>query len=923
MHSSKLGERSFTKVCSVKNGMPGREIEKAFVNYFKEHDHKDLPSGPIVVRDDPTLMFNSAGMVQFRNWFQDLNVARYPKVVTSQKCIRAGGKHNDLKEVGFTPRHHTFFRMLGNFSFGDYFKEEAIELAWDFLTKELGIGQSKLSITVHNSDQESRQIWAKILGGESRITDEGDADNFWSMGDSGPCGPCTEIFYDHGKDEPTEIWNLVFMQYNQTSKGRENLAKPCVDTGMGLERITAVMQGVEDNYETDLIYPLIKGISEYGGKQLEIRDEKGHIKPSFKIVADHFISSCFLISEGVQPSNTKEGYVLRKIIRRMFIHQSKLENRHGFSFDSVDFDPIRCLSYLFPLRPLHPELSGSFSLVSKIIERENHLFKRVGFEVMRVARMVTEAKKDGQSGWVEISDGKLTGETIFKMQDTYGMHLEMIEEMCESGEVTVGMDMEGYEACVKEREIRSKGVLKKEELPNPAGFPPTERIENDLVCPVDNVSRSDFTHGMGKVYVLREQHKVHDDQGRPYLRFDKTPFHPQGGGQVGDKGWFVDGDRWIEIKNTLEVEKPDGKGTVIFHEIDRDEGDKIPSRFTGVFTKDGSSSRRLVVDKAHRDAVARGHTATHILNQVLCDLLGEVFQQGSHITAEKFTFDFTHDGSIGKERLKKIEDTVNEVIRANVEVQCKTYENYTEAKAAGAKSLPGESYAKGSVRVLKMGTDLGWQLGEHGENVPSQRFESIELCGGTHVNRTGDIGLFKILGESSISRGVRRLEAMVGDRALAYIQQMEEELEVENEAMRKENSSLRKELGEVETTLRRGQILSAMPKPALVHIPYFVHTSTELLPSDIRHLLIELDKKQEGIHLVHCFFKGKVSLGVTVSKSIKGFHAVKLLEEAVSILGGNNKPSGNEFIAQGGGANTKSLSDALDAVEKQLSLIPN
>lgn len=903
--------------------MKGKEIEQYFIDYFKRQDHKHLPSGPVVVRDNPTLMFNSAGMVQFQNWFRDLSLAKYPRVVTSQKCLRAGGKHNDLENVGYTNRHHTFFKMLGNFSFGDYFKERAIELAWNFLTKELGIKKDRLSVTIHHSDQESRKIWRKILGGESKITEEGDADNFWTVGNRGPCGPCTEIFHQTKEgQEPVEIWNLVFTEYNQTDKAREKLPKPCVDTGMGLERITAVIEGKEDNYETSLIYPLVEAVvkrvddfDEWRGRlssgiddeppvekmnKPAIRDKKGHLRPFLKVIADHIVSACFLIHEDVIPSNKNEGYVLRKILRRMFMHGLEVMKDGGsiFSIDPrhIGF-PYEDGKLVEKVVDLHPELKESLPLIKDTLLEEVNLFAGV----MRVAPnfhtdLFNLLEHGGrEAGLVKLTyDGrKLSGECIFKLEDTHGLPLDLIRKICELQKVE--MDMEGYELCVKRRQaLAEKGLLKKEPI-NADAYSETQTLDN-----------GGLTSFAGNLH--------HDD--KKYIVLSATPFHPQGGGQMGDKGTITvtksNGleDR-INVINAIAVKNPSGE-RVIFHEVE----DLAVDLSKGVKVT-------VKIDQAHRKKLAQGHTATHILNEIISnpnivhpglDESGEfVFsaQRGSNITAEKFTFDFTCRYQMTQDILNLIEKMVNQVIQEDVKLETKTLEDLQKAKKEGYKPLPGHDYGAGKLQGLEIAATLPG----------GGKFSSKELCGGSHLDRTGEIGYFKIIKESSISRGVRRIEAVTGQNAVDHIQNLEKILTEKITNLEKENSTLKKEVEEMQMRMRRDKILrgDARREKTRYGVDFLIHTSPNLLPSDIRPLLAELSRRRKAIHLVHCKSGGKISLGISVPESISEvLSAVAVLKEPVAVLKGANKPSGNELIAQGGGRSPESLSKALDSIKKQL-----
>ncbi len=707
--------------------MKGKEIRKKFINFFKDKGHKHLPSSSLIPADDPTLLFTNAGMVQFKKIFLGQEKPAYSRAVTCQKCVRAGGKHNDLENVGYTARHHTFFEMLGNFSFGDYFKEEAISFAWEFITKELGLDKKKIYVTVFKEDEEAREIWKKVAGlPEERIVPLGEKDNFWMMGDTGPCGPCSEIIYDQGEqfgcgrpdcgpgcdcDRFLEIWNLVFMQYERDEKGNlRPLPKGCIDTGMGLERIAAVMQGVPSNYDTDLFKPIMKKIEEISGKGYKENEET---EVAFKVIADHVRAATFLIAEGLIPSNEGRGYVLRRIIRRAQRFGKILGIGEPFLFNLVD-------SVIQEYGEIYPEIQKEKENIKKILKFEEEKFLNTletGLEILE--REVEELIKSGQK--------IIPGEVIFKLYDTYGFPYDLVRDYALKKGLEI--DLQGFErlrAQARELSRKSwKGEIK--DLP---------QIVKEAI---DKGIEVEFT-GYEK---LEEKSKVLfvGEEGKYlYVITEKTPFYPEGGGQVADRGEIIGKNFKGDV---IEVKR---SGKVIFHKV---------------LVKEGGLSQGeeviLKVDKEKRESTARHHTATHLLHAALRKVLGShVHQAGSLVSPERLRFDFTHFKGLTPEELERIEKLINEWIMASYPVET-FYTSREEAEKLGAIALFEEKYGE-VVRVVKINE------------------VSIELCGGTHVKNTGEIGLFKILGETSVASGVRRIEAVCGLKALEYMQNLEKKI---------------------------------------------------------------------------------------------------------------------------------------------------
>ena len=696
--------------------MKSAEIRKTFLKYFEDKGHQPVASASVIPANDPTLLFTNAGMVPFKDVFLGQEARPYTRATSSQRCIRAGGKHNDLENVGYTARHHTFFEMLGNFSFGDYFKREAIQYAWTFLTEVLQLSKEKLCVTVFKDDQEAADIWINDIGVEKeRVIFCGEKDNFWSMGDTGPCGPCTEIFYDHGPKVPggrpgtpdedgdrhIEIWNLVFMQYNRAKDGTMTpLPKPSVDTGMGLERLAAVLQGVHENYETDTFITLLTAI----GKMAKLDDIQ---QTSARVVADHIRSCAFLIADGVIPSNEGRGYVLRRIIRRAIRHGNKLGLKDAFFYKLV---PV----LVAEMGEAYPELIAAQAQIENLLQQEEKQFSKtleLGLKIL-------------EDNIKELKGQVIPGEVVFKLYDTYGFPLDLTADIARERDLQ--LDIEGYEqAMAKQREdgrAASKfGVDYTDDLNinDKTDFAGYESLANEAMV-------TTLIKGNNIVETLNE-----GDEG--VIILDRTPFYAESGGQVGDSGELSSRDTIFEVLDTQKNNSAHlhhgkvSKGSISI-------GDKLSSQVHG----------------ERRQAIKLNHTATHLLHAALHQVLGKhVQQRGSLVEPERLRLDFTQPQAMTAEQIAQVESVVNQMIRANIPGVTEIMP-IEEAKASGAQALFGEKYSD-NVRVLTYGEF------------------SKELCGGTHVERTGDIGLFKITNETSISSGVRRIEAVTGNTALGFV----------------------------------------------------------------------------------------------------------------------------------------------------------
>ncbi|WP_375630111.1 MULTISPECIES: alanine--tRNA ligase [unclassified Bartonella] len=876
-------------------------IRSTFLDYFHRNGHKVLSSSPLVPRNDPTLMFTNAGMVQFKNVFTGLEQPSYTQATTAQKCVRAGGKHNDLDNVGYTARHHTFFEMLGNFSFGDYFKEEAIFLSWNLLTKEFCLPKDKLLVTVYQSDDVAAELWRKISGlPDEKIVRIATADNFWSMGETGPCGPCSEIFYDHGDeiwggppgsanedgDRFIEIWNLVFMQYEQVSKEeRVNLPHPSIDTGMGLERIAAVLQGVHDNYDIDLFRALIAASEEITGIEA-----KGDFIASHRVIADHLRSSAFLIADGVLPSNEGRGYVLRRIMRRAMRHAHLLGAKEPLMW--------RLLTALIrEMGQAYPELTRAESLISETLRLEEIRFRKT---LERGLGLLNEASTDLKEG------DYLNGEVAFKLYDTYGFPLDLTQDVLRRRGISV--DVGAFDKAMERQ--------KEEARANWSGS--GEAVAEKIWFSVrDQVGATEFLGyetetAKGILTALVCDGKIVDhissDQ-KAMLVVNQTPFYGESGGQIGDSG-IISGENFI-----FKVHDTQRKGDGVFIHIGE--------------VKSGQASRsdcvELTVDIVRRKKIRANHSATHLLHEALRQTLGDhVTQKGSLVSPDRLRFDFSHPKSVSPKELKKIEDLANEIILQNSKVITRLMA-VDDAISEGAMALFGEKYGD-EVRVVSMGEPL--------EQERLKKRWSIELCGGTHVERTGDIGLIHIVSESSVSAGVRRIEALTGKEARLYLSRQDERIHEIADLLKTSSAGveervrillddrrkLEKELNDVRKKMMLSGGVTERSQDDIIIINGFSFTGRvvkNILPRDLK-ALVDSEKKQIGSGVVAFISvsedgKGSAVVGVTDDLTDK-LNAVDLVRILSAMLGGKGG-GGRPDMAQAGGPEGNKADEAFAALK--------
>jgi alanyl-tRNA synthetase len=876
------------------------EIRSTFLGFFEKNGHEVVPSAPLVPQNDPTLMFVNAGMVPFKNVFTGQETRPYQRAASSQKCVRAGGKHNDLDNVGYTARHHTFFEMLGNFSFGDYFKERAIELAWTLITKDYGIDPKRLMATVYVDDDEAFELWKKIAGlPESRIARIAGSDNFWSMGDTGPCGPCTEIFFDHGEDIPggppgspdedgdrwVEIWNLVFMQFDQAADGtRVRLPKPSIDTGMGLERISTVLQGVHSNYETDLFRTLIGASEAATGVKAE-----GDLAPSHRVIADHLRSSCFLIADGVTPSNEGRGYVLRRIMRRAM--------RHAYLLGAKEPLMHRLVPTLADeMGGAYPELKRAQATIAETLRQEEERFRTT---LGRGMSLLDEATRNLPEG------GAIPGKTAFTLSDTYGFPLDLTEDEARRRGLTV--DVEGYNAALEEQKQRGRAGWKGSGQAATAGawLALRERLG------ATEFGGYDGTEGTGEVLAIVADGEPVDEAGggdTVEVLFDRTPFYAESGGQAGDTGQIDwDGGAGLVLDTTKQA------GDLHAHRIE----------ITGGHLKVGDRVR-LAVDAERRTATRANHSATHLLHAALKNVLGpHVAQKGQMVDGERIRFDFSHGGPLTAEEIDRIEDEVNAVIRQNLAADIKVMAPQ-EAIDAGATALFGEKYGD-RVRVLTLGKALA-----------GDGYYSVELCGGTHVARTGDIALFKIVSEGGIAAGVRRIEALTGEAARRYLLDQAgvakgladqfkvspAEVPARVEALIAERKALEKQLADAKRQLALGGGSGGAPAgPEEVNGVKLIARVLEGVGGKELRPVVEDFRKQVGSGVVALVgvVDGKAAVAVAVTPDLTGrFNAAELAKAAVIAMGGQGA-GGKPDFAQGGAPDGSQADAGLAAVRRALA----
>ena len=880
------------------------EIRSTFLNYFKKNGHEVVASSPLVPRNDPTLMFTNAGMVQFKNVFTGLESRGYSTAATAQKCVRAGGKHNDLDNVGYTARHHTFFEMLGNFSFGDYFKERAIELAWNLITKEFGIDKSRLLVTVYHTDDEAHALWQKIAGlSDRRIIRIPTSDNFWAMGDTGPCGPCSEIFYDHGEhiwggppgspeedgDRFIEIWNLVFMQYEQLSKEeRVDLPRPSIDTGMGLERVAALLQGKHDNYDIDLFRNLISASVEATGVAAE-----GEHRASHRVIADHLRSSAFLIADGVLPSNEGRGYVLRRIMRRAMRHAQLLGSRDPLMF--------RLLPTLVrEMGQAYPELVRAEALISETLKLEETRFRKT---LERGLGLLSDATSTLSKG------DMLDGETAFKLYDTYGFPLDLTQDALRAREINV--DLSGFTDAME----RQKAEARKSWAGS--GEAQTETIWFELK---EKFGATEFLGYDTEEAEAAIQAIVKDgktvgsaSEGETVqIIVNQTPFYGESGGQMGDAGVIVSGSAKVEIS---DVQK---KGEGLFVHCGRVASGTLKVNDAAVLT----------VDHGRRGQLRANHSATHLLHEALREVLGtHVAQKGSLVAPERLRFDVSHPKPMSDEELKIVEEMANEIVLQNAPVTTRLM-SVDDAIAEGAMALFGEKYGD-EVRVVSMGK--GVRGGKSGKPY------SVELCGGTHVRATGDIGLVHVLGESAVGAGVRRVEALTGSAARDYLAAQDERVKTlagllkvgqgeivgRVEALMDERRKLERELTEARRQLALGGSAGGSGQDVrdVNGVKYLGKVVTGVEPKDLKGLADEGKKSVESgvVCFVGVSADGKASAVVAVTEDVTGrFSAVDLVRIASAALGGKGG-GGRPDMAQAGGPDGSKAAEAVEAVAQALA----
>ncbi len=879
------------------------DIRSLYLDYFAKNGHEKVQSAPLVPQNDPTLLFVNAGMVPFKNVFTGLEKRPYNRAVSSQKCVRAGGKHNDLDNVGYTARHHTFFEMLGNFSFGDYFKDMAIELAWNLVTKEMGLNKDKLLVTIYHDDEQAYSAWKKVAGlPDEKIIRIATTDNFWSMGDTGPCGPCSEIFYDHGEhiaggppgspdedgDRFIEIWNLVFMQFEQLAGGeRINLPKPSIDTGMGLERVTNVLQGVHDNFDIDLFKNLIAASVDLTGKKAE-----GEAKFSHRIIADHLRASSFLLADGVMPSNEGRGYVLRRIMRRAMRHAHILGCKEPLMYKLVP-------ALAREMGGAYPELIRAQAMITETLKLEEEKFRET---LDRGLKLLEDEISRTPSG------GVMKGEVAFKLYDTYGFPLDLTADILRGRNLK--LDEKGYNDAMQKQkaEARKNWSGSGEKATDTLWFEIKEKVGV-----TEFIGYSTNNAAAMVVAIVKDGKQVDKASKGDKIAFitNQTPFYGESGGQVGDIGTAsnIAGFK-AEVFDTKKV-----FGDLIVHHATIVAGE----------LKQGDSIN-LSIDNEYRLKLRANHSATHILHKVLREILGEhVTQKGSLVSAESFRFDFSHNKAVSSDELTQIEDRVNAYIIQNSEVKTKitTPDN---AVKEGAMALFGEKYGD-EVRVVSMG-----------DSDDGKRY-SVELCGGTHVNATGDIGLFKIVSESSVASGVRRIEAKTGKAAIEHVRAYEKlaysisgllkssiaEVNSRVSALVDEKKKLEKEVQDLKRKLASGGggALSGSCASAgndnagleNINGVSFVARKVNLPAKDLRGVADEITKdKKTTIAAIFTDYEDKVGFVIKVSNDLTDrYSAIDFARSASESLGGKGG-GGRPDMAQGGGANVAAIDDAINSL---------
>ena len=867
-----------------------KNVRKSFLNYFSNKDHRIVDSSNLVPNNDPTLMFTNSGMVQFKNVFTGLEKRDYKRAVTSQKCVRAGGKHNDLENVGYTPRHHTFFEMLGNFSFGDYFKDVAIELAWNLITKEFKIPKNKISVSVYSEDKEAFDLWKKIAGlPESKIYKIATSDNFWSMGDLGPCGPCSEIFYDHGEhikggppgskdqdgDRFIEIWNLVFMQFEQiTKEKRVNLPKPSVDTGMGLERISALLQGTHDNYETDHFKTLIKTSSDLTKTKVTKKNIASH-----RVIADHLRASAFLIAEGVLPSNEGRGYVLRRIMRRGMRHSHTLGSKEPIFYKIIP-------TLIKEMSDSYPELKRAEPLITEILKTEEEKFSILldrGMEILN-------------DNLTKVKNNSLPGDVAFKLYDTYGFPLDLTQDILKTKNIKV--DVAGFDEAMNERKEKTKLAWKG------SGDQAVDKIWFNLKDKIGSTEFLGYEKNKSEGIVLSlikkgNEVKEINEGDEVELVTNQTPFYGESGGQIGDTGFISSNNSTFQVIDTQKK-----LGDIFVHQ-----GKLIKGKMK---IKDPVN---LVIDSKRRSNIMAYHSATHLLHEALRRILGKhVIQKGSYVGPDKLRFDFSHMKPISENEIKKIEKYVNDMVKSSGEVRTRLM-TPKEAVDNGALALFGEKYGD-EVRVLSMGKE-------------KDKYFSTELCGGTHVKNTSEIGSFKIVSQSSIASGVRRVEALRAEQLSNYLQKKKQDFDILNQAASEKIKNLEEEIkitGEKPVAVKdlpdNEKIKKLNKQLEQINIKLILKDKNKNeikdetikgikvryqvvkgFPSKELRSLIDRGKKDlnKGIVVVYTIVDGKVGIAVGVTNDlIKKYNAVELVKLGSQVIGGTGGGGRNDFAQAGG-----------------------
>ncbi len=884
------------------------EIRKKFLDYFSRNGHQIVESSNIVPNNDPTLMFTNSGMVQFKNVFTGIEKKDFPTATTSQKCIRAGGKHNDLENVGYTPRHHTFFEMLGNFSFGDYFKEKAIYYAWELLTKDLGIPKEKLSATVYSDDEEAFKLWKKIAGlPESRIVKISTSDNFWSMGETGPCGPCSEIFYDHGDklkggppgspnqdgDRFIEIWNLVFMQFEQISKEkRVDLPKPSVDTGMGLERITAVLQGTHDNYSIDHFKELMSASSEITKTKIDNKTIASH-----RVIADHLRASSFLIAEGVLPSNEGRGYVLRRIMRRGMRHAHTLGSKNPIFYQLFDV-------LLSEMSQSYPELKNGKDLIVETLRNEEEKFSSLLDRGMKIL----------DQNLSKVKNNTLPGEIAFKLYDTYGFPLDLTADILKNKNIKIDTNAFDKEMEKSKQIARASWKGSGDKSLDERWFKIREKLK-----PTEFLGY-EFDKAEAVILKISKNNKFVDKANKGdevEIITNQTPFYGESGGQVGDEGTIQNSNCKINIKDTQKK-----MGDLYVH-LGKVETGSIKT----------GESVNLEIDIEKRNNCRANHSATHLLHESLRRTLGKhVTQKGSLVSPDRLRFDFSHNKPIDKKEMVEINNIVNGIINGSSDIQTRIM-TPKEAVSMGALALFGEKYGD-EVRVVFMGKE-------------NNGFFSTELCGGTHVKNTKDVGKFKVISQSSIASGIRRVEALRDKKLKDYENSLQKDKSVKQKTLKdqidvirselskfkvkidyKDNLELSENLKNLTKQLERIKIQNVIKDKRknvikdnnLGSFVFRQQVLTDFPPKELRSIIDQGKKDiKKGIIVSISTFEGKVGVAVGITKELTNkYDAVELVKTASEILGGKGG-GGRKDFAQAGGSNQDSIEDTFKALSKKIS----